>query len=430
MSKLSQQAKTTLKKKGYTTTTSSTGPYEQRPTDKNNSSRLKQLLLEVPGVSLPQGVTTATTPRQVQGVQAVGHGTNTSGPKATTTQETYSTTSQPRFNYIPTGTFVDLHQNRGERITIHTLADYCSEHGIYSPEDFMHHATQIGPNRGREIYRALSLRDWEKKLSQAIDFAQSYTPDTPFRTRVESYQIPSGFDLWKGTATYHEYMELFKHHGIGIDKLRRFFKTLCGDNGKINTIYMWGKADAGKTTIIKLFDAFYAKWEIGRCSAQNINSNFWLQDLYMKRLFHADEIMATQVNIDTLKLLLEGSDDLTTDIKYAKKVSVRGRPVMMATNDPIWINMSSAADPIKKRCEFVQMVRPWTKPAYFMSTRDKDILKYVQNRIWKDCFPEGYEAYLTQELFKQGIDEITDEEMSAIIEGPPVNLDDFIGIQN
>ena len=57
----------------------------------------------------------------------------------------------------------------------------------------------------------------------------------------------------------------------------------------------------------------------------------------MKRLFHADEIVATQVNIDTLKLLLEGSDDLTTDIKYAKKVSIRGRPVMMATNDPIWI---------------------------------------------------------------------------------------------
>lgn len=192
---------------------------------------------------------------------------------------------------------------------------------------------------------------------------------------------------------------------------------------------MWGKADAGKTTIIKLFDAFYHKWEIGRCSAQNINSNFWLQDLYMKRIFHADEIVATQVNIDTLKLLLEGSEDLTTDIKYAKKVSIRGRPVMMATNDPIWVHMSSAADPIRKRCEYVHMTRPWTKPAKFMSTKDKDILKYVQNRLWKDCFPNGYESYKEQELFMEVVDELDDETLALAAEHMPT-LEEFVSSMN
>jgi hypothetical protein len=224
-------------------------------------------------------------------------------------------------------------------------------------------------------------------------------------------------------------MELFQHHGIGMDKIRRWFKTLCGDNGKKNTIYMWGKADAGKTTIIKLFDAFYHKWEIGRASAQNINSNFWLQDLYQKRLFHADEIVATQVNIDTLKLLLEGSDDLTTDIKYAKKVPIRGRPVMMATNDPIWINMSTAADPIRKRCEYVHMVRPWVKPAKFMSTRDKGVLCYVQNRLWKECFPNGYDSYLEGELFNEVMDEMPDDILALAAEHIET-LEDFVSTQN
>ena len=162
---------------------------------------------------------------------------------------------------------------------------------------------------------ALAMKDWDKKIQHALDLARAFTPDTTYKERLENYQLPESSMI--GDYTYQEYMDLFKYHGIKTDKIQRWFQTLFGDNGKRNTIYMFGKTDAGKTTIIKLFDAFYEKWEIGRCSAQSINSNFWLQDLYEKRLFHADEIIATQVNIDTLKLLLEGSDDLTTDIKYA-----------------------------------------------------------------------------------------------------------------
>jgi hypothetical protein len=149
----------------------------------------------------------------------------------------------------------------------------------------------------------------------------------------------------------------------------------------------------------------------------------------MKRLFHADEIVATQVNIDTLKLLLEGSDDLTTDIKYAKKVPITGKPVMMATNDPIWINMTTAMDPIKKRCEFIHMVRPWTKPAKFMSTRDKEILQYVQNRLFKEAFPNGYDAYLNEELFNDVVDELDDETLALAAEHMPT-LEEFVSTMN
>ena len=259
MSRLLQQAKTTQKRRADTITTSSTGPTTLKRS--KNSSQLRQLLLEVPGVSLPQGVSGVITVTTTSGAKGAGSGLNSYGAKVMTTPSTDTTTYGGKSIYTPSGRYSDVNEDRGKKINVHTLADYCEENGIYSPEEFMQHATQMGNNRGRELYRALSLKDWEKKLTQAIDIAQSYTPDTPFRARVENYKVPSGFDLWKGTATYHEYMELFKHHGIGLDKLRRFFKTLCGDGGKINTIYMWGKADADKTTIIKLFDAFYHKWE-------------------------------------------------------------------------------------------------------------------------------------------------------------------------
>ncbi len=428
--KLSLAQKTTQKKKGSTTTTSSSGTSLL-------AADYPLLAAELSKGSEETGVQSARGNSLTGRVKGVGGSTNSYGAPVQTTLTTRGGISRERSTPTQRWTYSgpqprtneyygDTNQ-RGEKITVDTLADYLSEMGIYDIEEFKEHATQFGPNRGREIYRKLASKDWDKKIGQAIDIARSFTPNTPFRARVENYKVPAEFDLWKGTCTYNEYLELFRHHGIGDDKLRRWFKTLFGDNGKKNTIYMWGKADAGKTTIIKMFDAFYEKWEIGRCSAQNINSNFWLQDLYEKRLFHADEIVATQVNIDTLKLLLEGSDDLTTDIKYAKKVSIRGRPVMMATNDPIWINMSTAADPIRKRCEFVHMTRPWTKPVAYMCTRDKDILQYVQNRLFRELFPQGYDEWLMGDQFMQHIDEVSDQDLLAM---PPVDLDNFVSEMN
>ncbi len=437
------------KQRGSTSTSYSGGPSLRR----EDYPLLERALLDTAGVpmvarfAVNEGATTSagiassissSTGVKAQSTSKIQKATSKGKLKQTllsTSGSPYQRTSEQMKNYMqskkPTSDFFgDVTPSRGEKITVDTLADYLEEQEIYDAEEFMEHATQQGPNRGRQIYKRLASKDWDKKLGQAIDIARSYTPNTSFRARVENYQVPQGFDYWRGTCTYNEYMALFQHHGIGMDKIARWFKTLFGDNGKKNTIYMWGKADAGKTTIIKLFDAFYDKWEIGRCSAQNINSNFWLQDLYQKRLFHADEIVATQVNIDTLKLLLEGSDDLTTDIKYAKKVPIRGRPVMMATNDPIWINMSTAADPIRKRCEYVHMTRPWTKPAPYMSTRDKNILQYVQNRLFNECFPRGYDEWLTGNRFQSQIDEITDEDLVALAAREAFDIDDFVSEMN
>ncbi len=353
-------AKTTQKKKANTITFTSSGQPSLRRED---YPLLEKLLSEKPVSTLSSLTTHSEGAGPAGGEGSTGRArpaatsTSSSGYKVQSTLKTVSSTSKTRSMKTPSGIstirekaaiakakakpkparsdelwFGDNNEGkRGEKINVDTLADYLYEVKIFDAEEFQDHATQYGYNTGTKIYRALASKDWDKKIGQAIDIARSFTPNTPFRTRVESYKAPDDLDLWRATCTYNEYLELFRHHGIGDDKLRRFFKTLFGDNGKKNTIYMWGKADAGKTTMIKLFDAFYEKWEIGRCAAQSINSNFWLQDLYQKRLFHADEIVATQVNIDTLKLLLEGSDDLTTDIKYAKKVSIRGKPVLLCS---------------------------------------------------------------------------------------------------
>ena len=224
--------------------------------------------------------------------------------------------------------------------------------------------------------------------------ARDHVPDQTYRERLENYEESGNLEVQnKGGWMFEDYMWLFKTHGITKEKIQRWFRTLFSDNGKKNTIYMWGKSDAGKTTIIRLFDAFYHEWEVGRASAQNLNSNFWLQDLYEKRLFHCDEILATQINIDTLKLLLEGSTDLTTDIKYAKKVQILPKPVLMATNDPLWVNMQSAADPILRRCEYIRMGKPSPRGLRHLHIKDKEVQKYALHKVYKWCFPNGYDQW-------------------------------------
>lgn len=62
-----------------------------------------------------------------------------------------------------------------------------------------------------------------------------------------------------------------------------------------------------------------------------------------------------------------------------------------------------------------------------MATKDKEILKYVQNRLWKECFPDGYEAWAITDSMTDFIEEVTDEELANM---PTINLDDFVSEMN
>ncbi len=399
-------AKTTQAQKATTTTTTSIGQHTHPILYNLLAGPSSKADVAISGAP-PVKTVTPTIP-----AKPVASSTKSFGSKVRTITSTSTNTSRPKPYTITTNSIPgisykgDTNPQRGEKITTITLATYLHQHGLYDAESFLDHATQGTPNRGTELFNKLAAKDWDRKIQQALDIARAYTPNTTYRNRLESYTIPNGFNQEKGDYTYQEYMDLFNYHNITRNQLCRWFSTLFSDNGKKNTIYMYGKADAGKTTIIKLFDAFYQHWEIGRCSAQAINSNFWLQDLYGKRLFHADEILATQVNIDTLKLLLEGNSDLTTDIKYAKRVAIRGRPVLMATNEPIWLHMASAAEPITRRCEMIKMIKPWRKRTIFMHTTDKQILQYVLYRLYQHCFPHGYDTWKNDSQFLELFNEI------------------------
>ncbi len=369
---------------------------------------LLQELLSSENSGKPTGVLSVNIGKVRSSARTVASTSNSAGRGQKSTIQTYFNTSQKNSNPY----FGDLNQNRGEtgrnKTKVKELGQYMFENELFSQEDFKQHCfMRAGKSfrnpRAYELYLGLCERDWDKKLQSATDIARDHVPDISFKERLDNYQPPEdqSVELY-GTMMYNDYIKLFQHHNLTRDKLQRWFKVLFSDNGKRNTIYMLGKSDAGKTTIIRLFDAFYYQWEIGRASAQNLNSNFWLQDLYEKRLFHCDEILATPINIDTMKLLLEGSTDLTTDIKYAKKVQIKPKPVMMATNDPLWINMGAARDPILRRCEYLHVTKPAPRGLKNLHLKDPEYRKFALWTLYKFCFPDGYETWkMDNEMYEE-----------------------------
>ena len=151
------------------------------------------------------------------------------------------------------------------------------------------------------------------------------------------------------------FKELFRNQGITKEKLFLMFKTMFGENGKVNTIGMFGPASTGKTCIMRLFQSIYERSEIGKITPQGIKSQFWLADLDKKRIFLGDEIYAIEENIDTMKLLMEGNDNLCTEVKYGGKVYIEPMPVIIAGNDPVYSRVNGCVSPLQHRMIEISM---------------------------------------------------------------------------
>lgn len=123
-----------------------------------------------------------------------------------------------------------------------------------------------------------------------------------------------------------------------------------GKAGKKETILFCGVANAGKTLMVNFLSTIYKAWEIGKAGPQDIKSAFWLQDLIGKQIYKLDEAYCTDVNVDTLKLLLEGNETSSTQIKFGGLHKIFPKPVLMDSNNVPWHAMPSERGPLLERC--------------------------------------------------------------------------------
>ena len=125
----------------------------------------------------------------------------------------------------------------------------------------------------------------------------------------------------------------------------------------MRTVYLQGPPNAGKSALIGLVESLYSPHEIGRFGPQAQNSQFWLQDLYGKEIYVGDEARASQLNIQTVLLLLEGNPALETEFKYGGKMPLDPRPVILACNQDLWCDCQSYRKAIRARCLELRFTR-------------------------------------------------------------------------
>lgn len=131
--------------------------------------------------------------------------------------------------------------------------------------------------------------------------------------------------------------------------------------GKQRCVYMTGPASSGKSSVMLLLSSVYESFEQGRFGPQNINSQFWLQDLLGKEIYLGDEALATPLNIQTYLLLLEGNKDLATEVKYQGNELLKAKPVIVACNNHIFAECQGFADAIMSRVVHLEFLHKCPK---------------------------------------------------------------------
>lgn len=111
-------------------------------------------------------------------------------------------------------------------------------------------------------------------------------------------------------------------------------KILIGRGGKKRGLIFYGKPSSGKSMLAALITACIPPEQVGRFNMQGSKSNFWFQGLLNKEFYLGEEIVLENQSAQTLKLLLENSDTLVTDVKFSEHIHVDPQPVIITSNDP------------------------------------------------------------------------------------------------
>jgi hypothetical protein len=119
-------------------------------------------------------------------------------------------------------------------------------------------------------------------------------------------------------------------------RIALMFQCLCGNLGKKRGLLFDGPPSSGKSFVVAMLTSLYPIEQVGQFIMQASISSFWLQPLIGKAIYVGEEIKLTPNSAQTVKLLLEGSANLTTDVKFAEGADIPYRPTIMTSNGPCY----------------------------------------------------------------------------------------------
>lgn len=295
------------------------------------------------------------------------------------------------------------------------LTELCCKYNLISPQEF-HDAVQT--NEEVKMFKRYwgAHRYFKTALMGSTDIAYGEHPNLTFEERVEAVEDGYGdkfnaaVDQWKQFIT----------SVMSVQTFGMIFQVMNMQLEKRKSVYMVGEASGGKSAIIRLLTSVYRYAEIGKAGSQGINSNFWLEDLVNKRIAVLDEIVATQVNVDALKMLMEGNDFTHTNAKYEKSYQIKAMPVLIACNHDICRQVQAHWSAIMARCVEIK----FTKSTNFKLYYDLPLMRQILKKLYYDIVYNSQIA-IPRTYVKPVVKKRTIEEIKNDLEYVEQQMDEF-----
>lgn len=132
-------------------------------------------------------------------------------------------------------------------------------------------------------------------------------------------------------------------------RIAKILHVLHDCAGKQRGLLFEGPPSSGKSLMMEIITSVYPASQIGQFNMQGSTSTFWLQPLIDKAFYVGEEIKLQTNTAQTIKLLLEGSPSLITDIKHTEGVPVPYKPTIITSNGDCYSAVSAEGNAIRER---------------------------------------------------------------------------------
>ena len=206
--------------------------------------------------------------------------------------------------------------------------------------------------------------------------------------------------------SYSVILRWFQSQNIDLeDVLAKFMAVANKTKANINSLGFFGESNAGKSLII---GSLLAPFKAIAYLTHGTNYNFIWQECRLKRAISWEEPLIDMIQIETLKLIMEGAR--TVHQKCKGDAIIERTPIFFTGNRPLWDLVPQEQKMLENRMYVWNNLKP------------QDWLKEVKGQLNPKAWLMVYDDMTT---FLEGNDHLTAEEVTLMLAS-----DDCAGVQN
>lgn len=161
----------------------------------------------------------------------------------------------------------------------------------------------------------------------------------------------TSLDLW---------LDWLVHYGINLRTFAdRLWNVLNGDNGKINSIFLYGRSNSGKTMMFSR-PLEYIMQDVGNIVQLNAANAFIFEGCVGRRLISIEECEVPASHVEELKKIM-GGEKCQVNVKYAKEGGcILPTPVIATSNQDIGTFVPLHREALLNRCYHYELTTPFS----------------------------------------------------------------------